>query len=459
MSPHWMVVAAQEAAAGPHAVTDGIALEWLTTMSGRRTRAATEKSDTDEPATPRRGRTRAADVSTPGGSETDVGTPIPGDLGKLKVKELQAKLIEMGLDSKGRKAELVARLQAALDAAAQADGNEADQELEAKPDEPEQGSEAKPEEEVPQLEVKAMSSLDERSHSPSRSPTRQPEADGQVSPRKSPSPKRSLEAPSRKSPSRSRSPARKREPSPSPAGALLASSPKRSPSPAEAPVSQPAPEPEPASEAMPVEKPEGPSLARSRSRSPRSRSRSPVVKITDTHRRSRSPSAERAKKHRRRDGDEESSASEEEARPRSPPGSPPAATFTIRIDNLVRPLRVDDVRALLEKFGTIVALSMDKKRTHALAKFESRSEAAAALRALQGTVFQPESNKTLAVTFTDAEPSADESTAMVIDNGGSAAPAASNAAIPPPATDTGALDTLFKKTKAMPPIFWLARSK
>ena len=47
-----------------------------------------------------------------------------GDLGKLTVKVLQKELEDRGLETKGRKAELVARLTEALESGASGDGDQ-----------------------------------------------------------------------------------------------------------------------------------------------------------------------------------------------------------------------------------------------------------------------------------------------------------------------------------------------
>eukprot|EP01006_Ploeotia_vitrea_P056151 TRINITY_DN68070_c2_g1_i1.p2 TRINITY_DN68070_c2_g1~~TRINITY_DN68070_c2_g1_i1.p2 ORF type:complete len:333 (+),score=215.12 TRINITY_DN68070_c2_g1_i1:58-999(+) len=75
---------------------------------------------------------------------------------------------------------------------------------------------------------------------------------------------------------------------------------------------------------------------------------------------------------------------------------------SLRVDNLVRPFRTEDVRDLLEKRGGKVASYwLDAFKTHALVTFEDEDSAVRAFEALQGLQWPEASPKKLAVKYVD----------------------------------------------------------
>eukprot|EP00474_Spongospora_subterranea_P009052 CRZ09510.1 hypothetical protein [Spongospora subterranea] len=464
-------------------------------------------------ATPSRSSKKSA-VATPSSASS-----------KMLVKELQQMLSDRGLETKGRKADLVARLVAydqeqaeaiTVDeptnslSASEPGKHDADSvnveqkadsvdEVDAEPATPKTPPTSRPEtiegSRSPVRETPALSTVDFPRFSPSKAdkmsvdaPTSHEHRSRSRSVSRSQSPVR--DQGSSGSPSRSRSPFKQQSSMSPPRGSTPRDSSRspasmsRSPSPVDRistvntvnNTGSPLPTTRSESPSVsvnnvttspprgPISRSLSPPIRLSPSRAPRSpspmaRSPSPAdnrAAYPSDRNNARSPSPEpsvrrQSKKQRRSRSRSRSSSSgsDRDMGEVQCPGSPVAATFKIRINNFVRPLRIDDVRALLSKFGNVTDLTMDKFKTHAIAQFDSKSDAATALRNLQGTVFQPESGKTLEVVFVNDEGSTSEFNTI-----GDAPPVDLGNGIPPPETHTMTLDNLFKKTLALPPIYW-----
>lgn len=126
-----------------------------------------------------------------------------------------------------------------------------------------------------------------------------------------------------------------------------------------------------------------------------------------------------------------------------PPSHEP--TDSLRISNFKRPCPLPEVKALLSQTGNVTKFWMNTLRSECLVSFASVEEASATRRALYGVRYPVHNDQTLVAEYCDPN---DVTLAL----GGQvvAAPAVASAQPPP----SKALEDLFRKTTALPVIYW-----
>ena len=128
----------------------------------------------------------------------------------------------------------------------------------------------------------------------------------------------------------------------------------------------------------------------------------------------------------------------------------------LRVDNFVRPFTEAGAKALFAAHGDVVSFWMPPLKTHAYAVYGSPANAASAAAALAGAEWPAGAHNALRPRFVRVEEA--EAAAAA---GEAAPPPPPASVVPPPAAPVApappaapAVDDLFKRTEAAPPLYW-----
>ncbi|CAA7020564.1 unnamed protein product [Microthlaspi erraticum] len=178
-----------------------------------------------------------------------------------------------------------------------------------------------------------------------------------------------------------------------------------------------------------------------------------------------------------------SSVSEDGPKERVVPPSPKEPTNSLRIDRFLRPFTLKAVQELLGKTGNVTSFWMDNIKTHCYVSYSSAEEAAATREAVYNLQWPPNGGRLLTAEFVGPEevkakleaplpappqaqaPSRAHPTALPPPPPLAKAPVALPLPPPPPLVPEEqeppivTLDDLFKKTKAIPRIYYLPLSE
>ncbi|KAM7253811.1 hypothetical protein ACFE04_031493 [Oxalis oulophora] len=187
----------------------------------------------------------------------------------------------------------------------------------------------------------------------------------------------------------------------------------------------------------------------------------------------------------------DSTASVEEPKERIVPPSQKPATNCLKIDRFLRPFTLKAVQEMLGKTGTVTSFWMDQIKTHCYVSYSSVEEALETRNAVYNLKWPPNGGKLLVAEFVDPEEVKMKTTPAASRtpvNMGPPTPAVNVgpplkqpealtprqqlppppppplvrerlAAPPPPEKAIVTLDDLFRKTKAVPRIYYLALSE
>jgi hypothetical protein len=120
-------------------------------------------------------------------------------------------------------------------------------------------------------------------------------------------------------------------------------------------------------------------------------------------------------------------------------------TDSLRISNFKRPCPLPEVKALLSQTGSVTKFWMNNIRSECLVSFSSVEEASATRRAVYGVKYPVHNDQTLVAEFCDPS-----EVALALGGQVVTAPALTPAYQPP----SKALEDLFRKTAALPVIYW-----
>ncbi|CAH8345146.1 unnamed protein product [Eruca vesicaria subsp. sativa] len=181
----------------------------------------------------------------------------------------------------------------------------------------------------------------------------------------------------------------------------------------------------------------------------------------------------------------DSSVSEDGPKERVVPPSPKEPTNSLRIDRFLRPFTLKAVQELLGKTGNVTSFWMDSIKTHCYVSYASVEEAAATREAVYNIQWPPNGGRLLIAEFVgpeevkakleapppqpqpkDKAPSQPPPTALPPPPPLAKAPPVKERLLPPPPLvieeqepPIVTLDDLFKKTKAIPRIYYLPLSE
>jgi len=128
---------------------------------------------------------------------------------------------------------------------------------------------------------------------------------------------------------------------------------------------------------------------------------------------------------------------------------PVSESRALRIDGFRRPFRLPDVKSLLEKYGSVTHMWMDKIRTHCYMMYKTEDEATRAKGEIHGLNWPEGSVKTLEVSFVTEDEAIEAARPRMT------GPPKVKEKKESEKVHLKALDEIFRRTTAKPALYWL----